>query len=47
MSTSASIHGCDWDDHLRCAMPFIEQASLCSSIASGGESGRLPPRNSL
>ena len=19
------IHGCDWDDHLRCAMPFIEQ----------------------
>lgn len=19
------IHGCDWDDHLRCAMPFIEK----------------------
>lgn len=19
------IHGCDWDDHLRCAMPFIER----------------------
>lgn len=19
------IHGCDWDDHLRCALPFIEQ----------------------
>lgn len=19
------IHGCDWDDHLRCAMPFLQQ----------------------
>ena len=19
------IHGCDWDDHLRCAMPFLER----------------------
>ena len=25
MSDIGFIHGCNWDDHLRCAMPFIER----------------------
>lgn len=23
------IHGCNWDDHLRCAMPFIQKRKTC------------------
>ena len=39
------IHGCDWDDHLRCAMPFIEQGKpVFIDKPLVGESGRLPPR---
>ncbi|MFQ8831544.1 MAG: hypothetical protein ACLR7U_00705 [Ruthenibacterium lactatiformans] len=41
------IHGCDWDDHLRCAMPFIEQGKPVFIDKPGGNLADAAAWNSL